>query len=200
MIPRKYRGIGEGSIASYDYTDLASGLGFKTYYATNYEDGAGGTTRALTESLLYSVNIEGSFTTTTFSYDLTPFNIPRTVKGTAIIRYSTHWSGTSSQTKYETFTLKKVSGAVITSIGTARSNTETSAGSAIIKNHVLYISLTETNFKKGDILRLELDPTNPEPATIYIGEDPANRDGTYITPSATYPTKFNVYIPFKLDL
>lgn len=34
-VPVKYRGVGEGSIGSYSFTDLVQGLGYITFYASN---------------------------------------------------------------------------------------------------------------------------------------------------------------------
>lgn len=199
-IPKNYQQSQETAIASFAYTEISSGTGFVLFYAMNAEENASDKIRLLGENVVASLLIEGTFTTTTFNYDLTPFNLPQTVKGTAIIRYSTYWTGTGGNTKFETITIQKVSDGVVTDIGSERTNTETGSGSVIRKNHLLNIPLTQTHFKKGDILRLEIDPTNPQSNTITIGEDPSNRDGTLITPAATYPTKFEVYIPFRIDL
>lgn len=198
-IPKVYAKMGQNAIASYDYTDIAEGtgvidfLGFTTVIS-------GATLRHLGTKTVYSANIEPIFATaTTYNFDLTTFNYPKIAKGTAYIGFSRYWAGTINHKLNIYFTIQKVSEGIATNIGSVQTAEFTSDGNPSIAHYLLNASLTTTHFKRGDILRLTIYAVHPS-GTLYIGTDPANRDGSLVTPAATYPTKLEVYIPFKIDL
>ena len=134
-----------------------------------------------------------------YNWELTDFNLPKTINGTAIIRCSTNYNGDAAETAYLLFDLIKDSNGTLSVVGNVSSEVFTSGGAAIIKNNVMNVALTQTHFKKGDILKLSGSAWQTQ-GTFTIAHDPANRDGTAVTPASTYPTKMEVFIPFRIDL
>ena len=204
----------ESAVASYNYTDMAEGTGVTMFYlaATNGDN-------ILTPNQIYSDVIEYSTgehnLTTDFvknmdvDYDLSAFNSPRTVKGTAYINFTGHqWkSGTAVVTSKFTIKVRKWDGVTETEIGnatTAELSTST-AGQYILT--ALAIPLTQTHFGIGDVLRVTIEGYDKEAAPdstniLIVGQDPMNRDGTYIIPSTDDPvsiTQTKIWIPFKIE-
>ena len=157
------------AIASYDYTDIADGLGYQIYYAFPLEKNG---TYFLSPTFMEN---EGILPLVETDYDLSPFNIAQTVKGTAYL---------------ETYTPTGAGAAVITArLYRVRGVTETAVSSAITSisqaefgHIILEIPLTETDFAAGDFLRLTL----------------TNAKNVQITSDSTNPCK--LHIPFRLDL
>ena len=205
----------ESAVASYNYTDMAEGTGVTMFYlaATNGDN-------ILTPNQIYSDVIEYSTgehnLTTDFvknmdvDYDLSAFNSPRTVKGTAYINFTGHqWkSGTAVVTSKFTIKVRKWDGVTETEIGNATTAEITDA--AGYKLTALAIPLTQTHFGIGDVLRVTIEGYDKEDAhfsdttnILIVGQDPMNRDGTYIIPSTDNPvsiTQTKIWIPFKIDL
>lgn len=206
----------ENAVASYSYTDLAEGTGVTMFYllATNGDN-------ILSQNQIYSDVIElnsGSHAlTNTFvknqdvDYDLTAFNAPRTVKGTAYMNFTYHIykSGSQIVTAYWTIKVRKWDGVTETEIGNASTpEINSSVTGEAYDLTALAIPLTQTHFAIGDVLRVTVEGYDKEAAAdstnnLIIGQDPMNRDGTYIIPSTDDPvsiTQTKIWIPFKLNL
>ncbi len=179
------------AIATFAFTDIAEGTGVFLFQGFN-ANLAGTISYNLTgDNALFSQTVQtGLVSNTPKNYDLSPFNLPKVIKGTAIVRFST--KGALS-TETVSVKLQRVSGVDVTDVG---SQNITIDGTP--ENTCTVMSLTTTHFKKGDILRLRIMAVNTNDLTI--GNDPANRDGAEITPAATYPTKLEAYVPFRIDL
>ena len=201
-ITKVYAKPGIDAIANYDYVDISTGTGvvvFNGFYA-----GLSGATtyHKLTDQTIYSELNESAGTigqgNATINFNLTAFNKPQLVRGTAIVRFSADNAGGAGHLWWWDVNIQKVSAsAVVTTIGAAGSTlVDTSAGN-VDYSFVIPIVLTETNFKKGDNLRVQvIGRGNAD--LCYLGHDPANRDSTHLT-AATHPTKFEVLMPFKID-
>ena len=205
----------ESAVASYNYTDMAEGTGVTMFYlaATNGDN-------ILTPNQIYSDVIEystGAHNLTPdfvknmdVDYDLSAFNSPRTVKGTAYINFTFHqWkSGEAVVTSKFTIKVRKWDGVTETEIGNATTAELSSltAGQYILT--ALAIPLTQTHFGIGDVLRVTIEGYDKEAAPrdstniLIVGQDPMNRDGTYIIPSTDNPvsiTQNKIWIPFKIE-
>ena len=197
-IPTKYPPSQEAAIASFDFTDLTSGLGYEDFFlAVSKIAGTNGYVLLANQLLSAEGEIQ---MTAEFNWDSSVFNLPRTVKGIAYI------SGTiekaSGQDANLNFRIIRI---------LSDGSTESELASAVTLNRseadtvaqpfLLEISLTETIIKKGEKLRLEIIPSVSS-SQVYIGTSPTDQDGTIITPSsdpaATTITK--VSIPFKIDI
>jgi len=201
------------AVATYNYTDIAEGTGVIAFNAFSYSL-SGSTLYGLTSQTPYSSDIEKTITSITTAYtklldldfDLTPFNLPKTIKGKAIVTIPFKLFNADADKDYSAFVkaiIKK--GAV--EIASAFSSKVEISDQAISKTKVfnLPITLDGTLFKKGEILRLTIELWGQREAgsggTMTIGIDPANRDGAIITKATDLiPTKLEFYCPFKLDL
>lgn len=206
----------ETSIVSYDFYDIAEGTGIKMFYlaAVNGDN-------ILTTNQIYSNSIElssGSHSLTTdyvknqdVDFDLSSFNTPRVITGTAYMNFTCHIYKAGSQVVTAKWIIKvrKWDGTTETEIGSAET---TELASSTASDHyiltALEIPLTETNFNVGDVLRVTVEGWDKEASAdstniLIIGQDPMNRDGTYIIPSTDSPvsiTQSKIWIPFKVFL
>jgi hypothetical protein len=213
-IPNKYMMAGEGAIASYSYTDIANGFGYNTLYLFTSKNNTT-TSYGITGQILRSKDITlsltggnagGTTTTSSLTFETSEFNLPRRVKGKAIVSFSTHFLlGDTGRTGYVTVYLSRYDGTTDTALGNARTTTFTTNGEEL--NHLFEISLAGSNIKRGDVLRVkvELSVTGGSGgatlSTLYFGADPSDRDGTQLTPSTdNTTTQFKIDIPFKIDL
>ena len=196
-------------LANFDYVDIVSGTGFETFFGFASKDSTG-VEYHLTSSTPRSQVIE--YSTTTFpdginetkNYDLSPFRTPRTIRGDAVITFSTflnieHIDDTASITA----TIYHWDGTTATSIGTASTVTWTLDTE---ESQTFVIPLAQTHFKPGEILRLSMTRLlttggNAAGKILLYGIDPQNRDGTQLKPaSEDVTTQLKMEIPFRIDL
>jgi hypothetical protein len=190
------------SIASYNYTDIAEGTGMVEFYCfTSYE---GGVKRyRLSTKQVYSndvYNQRSSAGTTIMNFDLSAFNKPQTISGTAFVTAGIgRWDGQPTNVSI-TALVQKISGETTTSISSTITSEVSSLPEPHHKSLLLTIPLTTTHFKRGDILRLVIGHVQSEgsPAKSRLGHDPMNRATTYIDNTIT-PTILKFYCPFRLD-
>ena len=204
----------EAAAVTYDWADFAEGTGIKMFYlASTYGD------NILTTNQIYSEEIEydtGAHNLTAayvknfdVDYDLSAFNSPRTVRGTAYINFTGHGVEVGGNA-YWYFTVKviKWDGTTETEIGNATTRTFNGHDEGEYDLFALSIPLTTTHFAIGDILRVTVEgydklyDATPATHRLIIGQDPMNRDGTYIIPSTDNPvsiTQTKIWIPFKID-
>ena len=222
-LPRNYLKSAENAIASYDYYDLAEKTGKQLFYGAAQAI-SGQTLYVLTQNQIYSSPAKIEITTLSTSgagyykdidldFDLTAFNAPQAIRGTAIINFQTDLNavGTDSECAFyfktklrkwnpTTSTETEIAEAITPNIGGA-------SGSEALNS--IPIVIPKTSFKRGEILRLTMEGWANEiiPGNHYrisLGTDPMNRDGTYIIPSTdTNPittTQLKIWVPFNLDL
>jgi hypothetical protein len=192
---------GENVLSNYDYMDIAEGTGVVLFYGGEQANDADGTTKALQKNILASnsrsflVSTAGTYN---YNFNLTVFNIPKTIRGTATVQVSAY-RGNNGDGLTLTYTFYKVSGATETSFGASTMSFPASAN-AYSTTFTIPIALTETDFKRGDYLRVLARYVKTNAAsTVEVGWDPLNRDGTNLT-AASYPTQLKIYVPFKLGL
>lgn len=221
-LPEEFPIPSESSIASYNWTDIAEGTGIVKFYGFVVEDSTGISYKLSTNPFYSGGGIDAveteairtseiSFTKIIdLDFDLSPFNLPQTIKGTATINYMHFCDGTTGGgsiggESYIIFKLKKND----VEIASVQSDTFVIALAEGDVGEIKCVQITVplTPFKKGDVLRItvEIWAKRVEANAPYIvfGHDPQNRDGTKIKPSSDDPTsmtKFEVFIPFKLDL
>lgn len=209
VLQQKFTREQESPIATYNYTDVAEGTGIITFYAAANTVSGGVIDYFLTtDSTLRSDPITG--TAASYDFDLSAFNLPRTIKGTGVITGSfcvESESGNAGVYASGSITVSviKYDGSTETVIGTAYSNEIKQQGGTVgastTEHYCLPLSLTKTHFKKGEILRVSIDMNKSgtyggESFKWHIGHDPADRDEDEMTDNTI--TKVN--IPFDLDL
>lgn len=213
-VPKVYQKSTEGSVVSYNYTDIAEGTGIVIFYGYVTENGAGLDYHLGTDSTTYSSKLEtesASVTALDFDFDLSSFNFSKIVKGTGLLSFtigSQSGTGTTTNTTCVA-TLRKWDGTTETDIATATSPVVSAGASTkVLELVTMPITIPKTHFKKGDTLRLNMLVTpvkavGTQSATAILGHDPRNRDGSLIVPSTDTPdtiTKIIFKLPFDLDL
>lgn len=202
------------AIVSFDFTDISEGTGIVRYKGFISSTDGGNESRLSTVDL-YSADIEtsadlqgeGSFRKDIdLDFDLSAFNLVKTIRGTAIINATLqlHEVGAATIQGYIIARIKK------NDVEIASGQSETiQTTTDVSKVMPILVSIPpKTQFKKGDVLRVTIEGWGKSTAgtagdTITIGHDPQNRDGTRIKPSTDSPTtttNIDFYIPFDLDL
>lgn len=206
----------ETAIASYNYTDIVEGTGIIKFTAYSSETDAGMDYHLGTDETVYSKDPEawasGADTATIdHDYDLSPFNLPRTIKGTAMVNFTLKaraGTGQTTDAKADVY-IRKWDGTTETDIVTDTSQTiRLVNGVSGAETINMPLTVPTTHFKAGEQLRLSivannLKVTNSATLDVWIGQDPANGDGTYIKPSLDDPrttTRTTFFCPFKLDI
>jgi len=204
VVPKFFRQAGDPIIASYDFVDVAEGTGIVLFYGlTTFEAKTYGfrLSREVMRSQLIDSNLTSGIAAPVeedLNFDLTPYNLPQVVKGTA---YLNCCLGTGGAQGFASGSIIRLRGVTETLIG--------QASSAILltgtKQMLMKIICTETEFKKDDVLRLKLGVVKTagnDTTTIELGHDPANRDAdNYIKPVtvANDTTQVKLWVPFKID-
>jgi hypothetical protein len=218
----------ENVIASYDYTDIAEGTGMQTFYGFAINEGlSGAVSYALSEKLNYSTQLDATTTAATITihtsgativaeedpansfdldFDLTAFNNPKVIKGTAIaqIPWGMYYTPSGAMSGALIIQLAKVSGGTETIFASGAVVRRINNSGTLYSLSTLKIPIsTEQKFKKGDILRMNaigrvLDSGGS--AQIGIAHDPMDRSGSSVYGSSQIGTRvLKINVPFKID-
>jgi hypothetical protein len=195
----------ESAVASYNWTELASGLGYVTFYGAM--SATGGTSPTVVYNLLSNPlpsnphlrTLDGIYalqhSATAYTVDTNVFNTPRLLQGTA---YVSATLGIENNTASITMTVKlqHVRGAVVTDISSSLTSMTftTSSDTTLRRNVIIPLDLTTTNIKKGDIIRLLVTNTGSAGGarTTRIGFCPVSTDANY--------QPFKLSLPFKIEI
>lgn len=210
-IPVKYRSGGEGTIASYDYTDIADGSGIQLLYAFSSRP-AGTLTYHLGKTALEPGNSNPALCTTherrfkfnedSVTFTTNTFNLPRVLKGKAFVNFTLDPTGAWGTTDAITITILKNTTTLATT------TCEVSVASTAVSFN-LSMDIAKTIIKKGDTISLKFAAASGG-TQIYLEHDPINRDVEAYTDSgsashlaitaANNPTACRLYLPFRIDL
>lgn len=194
----------ETAIASYNFTDIADGTGFVTYYGWATEDSTGKDYVLVTDSNLRSDDIEQQVTLTNgaafvkefdLDFDTSSLNLPRTLVGVAHFNTPIELSAVG-ESAYVIAKLRKWDGTTETDIASVQSETYLDGAGGVEKTLAFSLTVPLTHFKKGETIRITLEYWAKGVGEFGIGQDPANRDGTLMTDN----TQIKINLPFKLDL
>ena len=220
LLPVNFRKSQETAVATYNYTDIASGTGFVIFYAGKLAD-----SNVLSSFTFYSDNVlepTAALTATTYTllndddYDVM-FNTPRAIEGNAIITVPMGMYPTANDknvTLKATVTIRKWDGTTETDIATNDGVFEINgASSATLYTKMTAIDITvpRTSFKAGETLRLTIafygKVETAGNSKVWYGHDPKSRPTTdeELAASANYtfstdPSILEFHCPFKLDL
>ncbi len=222
QIPIAYPPIPAAAIATFDAVDLAEGTGIVQYKLFTTTDSAGDDHHMGTQTL-YSSLIDTRFVVTTetpftkvvdLDFDLSEFNLPQDIKGTATFQFSIlAKSGSAGNTQLEAYyiiQLRKWDGSSETNIVSGQTATLTPAASLGEDSEIVCMRVTVplTHFKRGETLRITVEGWGKtvgagSPAgQMFVGHDPQNRDSTFadgIKPSTDDLIQtFDAYIPFRI--
>jgi hypothetical protein len=175
----------EGSIASYNYKDLASGLGYVSFYGATFLDSTETVVYSLIDNVIQSYQEKttpGINTNTTYDLDAT-FNYPCVLNGKCyiVIPMLNNNSGGNAFVVTINASLYKYDGSETQIGGTiTKALTVNSNPSATIWDYLVGYFETggKINFKRGDRVRLKINVVNG--GNLYSGDnggfasDPAN--------------------------
>lgn len=164
---------GQRAVANYDYVDIANGLGYNTFYI-NPTLGLNG--KDFPNNAEPDTDPIATFASGDNNFDTSPLNSPRVVKGNAVVVVRT--AGYTGRTI--AFRVYLVRGGTETAISASVNGTV----AATNYTNVASITLTQTTFKKGDILRLKVT-TSGGVVNYY---------------RLTSRTTSRIEIPFRIDL
>ena len=216
-IPKVYRKSREQTIASYDAVDLAEGTGTVKYYFALNENSTGQDHILTRDYTIYSKLIETPFNPpgTSFTkevdldFDLSAFNLPSTLRGTAIFQMAAKQTNNAAGNSTEMYLIVKVrkwDGATETEIASGQTETFiTPAETVSTTIFNLPIVIPRTGYKKGEVLRVTVEAwtrqVNAGGSASWLGHDPRNRDGDGIIPSTDDPVTFtnsHILIPYEI--
>ncbi len=195
-------------IATYDWTDISDGTGNVVFYAYSTET-AGGLDHHLTRQTPYSSQIVSAFVldpsgTLTLNFDLSPFNLPKTIEGTGLVMVPIRVAadvGSSLTATIRARVLKNTTELV----SVTSQNVVAGASATTYEMIVMPLVIARTDFAEGDFLRLEIKIS----ITAYTGSggsadfahDPKGRDDPGFDASGNnISTQLVFNIPFKSNL
>lgn len=216
------------AIASFNYTDISEGTGIVSFYGYS-TDQEGTRDFQLSTNTFFSDEVasSGASHITTagtfdmFDFDLTQFNLPKTLKGTATLQipWMNTVSGNESNNVSMVAVLKKWDGTTETDITSGASDYISVTGSGGVSGNSKQLSLVsmdvpKTNFARGDILRLTIQAAVQSASgygVLAVAHDPQNRDegsDDLLFPGTTGftvgtnidTTTMKLDIPFRLDI
>lgn len=166
------------SIASYDYTDLSSGLGYQTFYLFNTYSGL---TASGNPSISYHISdfditaLANMGDTTGQDFDSSTFNVARTIRGNAILTGESG-SATAAYYKIELYRVDASSGEHVIA-----ASYRSQASGAANQPFTIIVPCTETTIKVGEKLR----------ATISVSDAGGSISAT---------AGLTLRMPFKIDV
>ena len=180
------------ALVNFSRTDIQSGVGYVDYFLIQSQTDAAFDYH-LTPNKDYSNNeaLSANQSTNDNDFDLSPFVIPQTIDGTALISLAVE--STINNSPVFTCELYRVRGGAETQIGSTVVFEPT-----LTTAKMLYMPIVITNevFQAQDTLRLRVVQANAGSITSFMGIDPANRSHG----SLTITTTSKISVPFKLDL
>jgi len=203
MIPNKYIDEGGKVVASYSFSEIATGKGVVRYYGASI-NGQGGK-KILTQNTIDSqdnyTTLTGN-TTNTNNFDLL-FNNNAIIEGDAFISWTPE-VGAATTVDAQAFRIYRVSGSSVLSIVQLGATVSGSTlGAGVSQRGLQRISIPRTVFKSGDTLRLQHEITITGTTAPRLFHDPTNRVATAQNDSytgAVGSTILAIDIPFKIDL
>lgn len=187
------------AIATFDYQDIESGLGYVTFYAMATSLAAG-TEYVLSDDTEYADPIwteRSTAGTTTLTFDSSEFNFPRSVRGTAIFSCGV---GGNNMDIDVTAQLQKWNGSSATNISSVITAATYAAGAGTAKMILLQLPCTETLISEGEQLRLVVTLQTNNANVAELGHDPKGRSaGSYLGLDANTTTIMTIKTPFKVE-
>jgi hypothetical protein len=175
-------------LASYSYTEIASGLGFIQFFLTQSENDEYNLFDR--ETYTNKKYIEANPSGNTYVFNTSPFNSTRTLKGEALVEYSLNIIDTTGNVLIVNGTLAVVKNGVATTVGTFQEANDDFGNVATFYVRSSKATLTETSIGLGDSLRLTLVMSGSNPGRLFI-------DPSVASSGALGTSKLNV--PFIIE-
>ena len=192
----------EGSIASYDYDDFASLMAYKTFYGIGTNEGY------YLMATAVSSNDNDRMTQIAAGVELNfdvIFNVPKRIEGRAFVGATLFLlgGGTPPATGQVKVKVYHVRAGAETAISSQITSDNMTVNGEIDYRLMISVDITATNFKKGDILRLELVCSGSNGGAggqSAITLEPLNYVLTSTSHTWKNTTALTFLVPFKLDL
>ena len=175
------------SITTFDFTDVASGLGFEKFWMAKSEDLSNGVAGILTTLSLTSANGQNNTSISnddeTIIFNTSTFNLPRTLKGICYVQLLGQVNGTTGTSTISAKLSIVHADDSVTDVTSNISSVDIPYTSA--SQELLELPITQKIVKKGEKIRLTL---------------------TYNETNGVFYTLFNdgsesfILIPFRIDL
>lgn len=198
IAPQPFGVIPESSIASYDFTEFATNLGYVIFYPYT-TSGAFLTTQG--SIYASSALLDGTAATQTFT---TEFKKPANIKGPAVFNLAVgYYNGNAVQASCAIVLYKNST--IIARSADMKLPADDTAG-ANIKVYVasMNLNIPQTHFKINDTLGIRIECLSIGNGTVYLGADPTNRGWANVGFAApTFGpdlTRSQALIPFRIDL
>lgn len=202
-VPKKYRNIRENRIASYDWTDISSGIGYIEFYGCQEQIVESGSqndygvlmTQAINSAVLTVRVDNGNYGKDGFSFETSEFNMPRVINGEVWISGGGKENGNSGGDDLY-LEMKKIK----------TDDSEESLGSVVVgkwggseeRNFFGRITISNHKIKQGEKLKLVLDATKgSDTSDITIGTSPIDKNPKNWTDTTS---QLKIAIPFNINL
>lgn len=199
VLPINFPLPSESSIATYNYSDIASGVGYAEFFGFMEN---GGDYMLTDNSSFYSnasVTLIGAGATFNQNFDTNVFDSPRLLKGFIIANIPIiRGAGNSAKTDITLTAYHVDASSTATQLAQATGESVTTAAAYTLDNFMQCFIFPAINqqFKKGDTLRINVNIMVGN-NTFYVGHDPVNRTSVL---GASLPTKMSFLVPFRIDL
>jgi len=193
------------AIASYNHADLKEGISTQELYGYASEESDGEYDYHLGTFQTYSRTRDTDEltvnSTTTFTFYSGAFNRARTMYGTFHLMFA--WGVNEGITCTPSVKLYHYDGSTSTQLGSTWTGDDEHGAGVFIENASVAVTADGgKRFKRGDQIKMEITLTCSAPGTqIWLGCDPMNRDGVFITPTdGISTTQIVARAPWKTDI
>ena len=211
LLPQNFPTPTETAIATYDYSDVASGLGYREFQCFATTVATSSEEYFISDNPIYSVpsstgqTVNNHTVTQTTTFKTSAFRLAQTIEGMMFLQITHSINATSfSGTARITATLQHYDGdtTTVTDLGNAVSDDHVVAptGTTIPATVYMPISISKIIFKKGDKLYLKIEHYQSAGGVgnrvFALYHDPTDA----AIGANTNPTTLKLQIPFRLDL
>ena len=175
------------SITTFDFVDIANGLGYEKFWLVGSEDSAG--IKHVLTNLILGADNNATFSETTSSlainFDTSTFNLPRTVKGIALAQMQLKLQSGSNSTNAYSIKMQVVHADNSTTDISSQIDSNATVGLfSTPSTFLMEIPLTQTTIKKGEKIRTIVTITESASSTLILDHD---------------GDESRIFIPFRID-
>ena len=198
--------------ANYDWIDLVSATGYIIFDGLNAKSSVGNNyilidsshAKAITSKseprgdVLLSSFVVGSGQDADLDFDLSAFQLPRTIEGIGFAKITVSAHDTDAiEGVYVKARLRKYSTVTGESeIVTVQSPTQASIAATKYESWTLRMIIPKTHFKQGETLRLTVEIWSTDAHALFLAHNPSD---TAVNQFDAGTSRLTLAIPFKLD-
>jgi hypothetical protein len=222
-VPINFAVPGESSLASYDYTDIAEGVGVVYHYGGEVSQDPADSSRRYrlfkdtfipegkVISKIYGFTLINGVATNTYAtkFDTNFFNIPKTLFGSSILQIPIVTANPNTNSEYnlqlKIYTVNAAGAETL-----VHTDTQTIKYPGVVDNYILrvipYTITTPIVVKRGEKLRYSIELYAVDTSYFTIVHNPENTEVIVLKNATLYVTvpagssQLKIGVPFKLDL